>query len=305
MILVLAAMAAATGLGLLAHRRSPEGARRLATLCLTTILWVLAPFVIVFSLPHLHPDGGLVAGLLLGFAVAAAIGLLAWVLAARVLRLDRPCTGTLICVAIVMNTGYFGLPFVSALLGRDDLPAAIAFDSLVSGPLFYVAGFAVGAAFGASADIARAARLRQLVLRNPPLIAAIVGLLLPASAAPAGLVDAAHVAVWGLLVLGFVALGVTLAREAGEGALAFPPPLDAPVATGVLLRVAVAPALYLGLTVLAGGAPAAFRVEEAMPVGINSLVVAHASGLDLRLASSTIAWSTVVVAAWGLVASLT
>lgn len=295
MTLVLAAMAASTIAGLALHRRSPALAQRTATLSLTALLWVLAPFVILFSLPHLHVDGTLGISLGLGFVVAAMTAAAAWWLGSRVLRLSRSCTGSLMLAAIMMNTGYFGLPFVSALLGHHGLTQAVAFDSLVSGPLFYVFGFGIGAAFGPAPDVARAARLRQLVLRNPPLIAAIAGLLAPATMP---LQEVAHDAVWGLLVLGFLALGVTLASEAR-------PQLDVQIATAVGLRVALAPALYLGVTALAGGAPAAFRVEEAMPVGINTLVVAHASGLDLRVASSAIAWSTIVVAVWGLVASLT
>ncbi|MCW2967043.1 MAG: transporter [Solirubrobacteraceae bacterium] len=305
MIAVLAAMAASTAAGLAIHGRSAELGRRVATLALTTLLWVVSPFVIVFSLPHLHVDARLAGALLLAYAVAAVVGFVAWIVGSRVLRLPRACTGTLICAAIVMNTGYFGLPFVSALLGRSHLTDAVAFDSLVSGPLFYVAGFAVGAAFGAtSPDVSRRARTRQLVLRNPPLVAAVVGLLLPASAAPGALVSVAHHAVWVLLVLGFVALGVTLAAEAHEGAVAFPPRVDAQIGAALLLRLVLAPALYFGLTTLLGGAPTAFRVDEAMPVGINMLVVAHAARLDLRVASSAIAWSTIVVATWGVVASL-
>ena len=305
MIAVLAAMAASTGIGLVLHARSPAFARRTATLSLSALLWVLAPFVIVVSLPHLHVDGTVAVGLAAGYLVAAAVGAAAWSIGTRILRVDAACTGTVMCAAIMMNTGYFGLPFVSALLGRGHLTDAIAFDSLVSGPLFYVAGFAIGAAFGATGEVAGRARTRQLVLRNPPLLAAVAGLLLPEAASPHVLVDAAHLVVWALLVLGFVALGVTLAAEASEGALAFPPRLDAQVATAVALRVGAAPALYLGLTALLGGAPTAFRVQEAMPAGINTLVVAHAAGLDLRVASSAIAWSTILVAIWGLAAALT
>ena len=38
-----------------------------------------------------------------------------------------------------------------------------------------------------------------------------------------------------------------------------------------------------------------------MPSGINSLVVAHAYGLDLRLTSAALAWSTSIVIAVALV----
>ncbi|MCW2991760.1 MAG: transporter [Solirubrobacterales bacterium] len=293
MIVVLAAMAAATGTGLLLHARSPEAAARIAGWCLRALLWVFVPFLVVVSLPRLHVDAGLAAGLGLGYVAATAAGLAAYAIGSRILHLSREGTGTLIVCALVMNATYMGFPFVGALLGTRHVPEAIAFDSLVNGPLFYVAGFAIGAAFGTRSDVRR----RAVLLRNPPLFAAAIGLALPASAIPGVLVDLSHGVVWVLLALGFVALGVTLASEAR-------PRLDAPVVTAVGLRILLAPALYLGLTALIGGVPPAFRIEEAMPVGINSLVVAHATGLDLRLASSAIAFSTVVVAAWGLIASI-
>jgi predicted permease len=252
----------------------------------------------------LHLTGGVAAGLVLAYVALAAIGLLAWLIGSRVLRLPRASVGTLVCTAVLANTGYLGLPLTSAVLGHHTLPAAIAFDALVSGPMFYVVGFAIGAAFGERPGMSARARVRQLTLRNPPLLAAVAGLALPGDALPDGLVTAAHDGVWGLLVLGFFVLGVTLAAEGREGELAFPPALDAQVGTALALRLVAAPGLYLALTALLVHVPAAYRVEAAMPVGINTLVVAHASGLDLRLAASAIAWSTLIVAGWGLVVGL-
>ncbi|MDQ3678211.1 MAG: hypothetical protein M3401_15680 [Actinomycetota bacterium] len=47
----------------------------------------------------------------------------------------------------------------------------------------------------------------------------------------------------------------------------------------------------------------AYLVQAAMPVGINTLVVAHAYDLDLPLAASALAWTTTIAIAAGLVAS--
>ena len=49
--------------------------------------------------------------------------------------------------------------------------------------------------------------------------------------------------------------------------------------------------------------PDAYLVQAAMPSGINSLVIAHAYGLDLRLTSAVLAWSTGLVVAVALAAS--
>ena len=49
------------------------------------------------------------------------------------------------------------------------------------------------------------------------------------------------------------------------------------------LRLALAPALLAGLAALVVRVPHAYLLQAAMPSGINSLVLGHAYGLDLRL----------------------
>jgi hypothetical protein len=56
----------------------------------------------------------------------------------------------------------------------------------------------------------------------------------------------------------------------------------------------------LGLVALTVDVPDAYLVQAAMPSGINSLVVAHAYGLDLRLTAAVLAWSTASVVAVAL-----
>ena len=302
MIVLLSAMAASTAAGLLAERRSRELAARLASYALLAIFWVVLPFLIVCSLPSLQFDGTLLRSLALAYAALSICGAAAWAVGARLLKLSRPATGALICCTVLANTGYFGLPFTSTLLGHEDLATAIVYDTLVSGPMFYVVGIAIGRRFGSN-DGRRAIGASTLS-RNPPLLAAIAGLALPASTIPGWLVDVAHGSIWILLALGFVAVGATLASEADEGELAFPPRFDSAVLAALLLRLALAPAIFLGLTGVAGGAPAAFRVESAMPVAIACLIVAHRCRLDLRLSAAAIVWSTALVAAGGALASV-
>jgi len=240
-------------------------------------------------------------GLGLAYLELAIVGVLAYVLGSRVLGLDRASTGALILVCALANTGYLGIPLVGALLGRDALGAAIAFDTVVSGPMFFVVGFAIGAAFGTTAGETRRERARAFVLRNPPLFALVAALLAPDAVAPDVLVDAAAVLAYAVLPVGFLILGVNLAAEAEGGVLAFPPHFDAAIGTALVLRLAVAPLLMLGLVTVTVDVPDAYLVQAAMPTGINSLIVAHAYGLDLRLISAALAWSTAIVIAAALV----
>lgn len=307
MIAVALAIVACVAAGVLVERRSRIDATIAVQWALRTMLWVLIPFIAFFSLPHLRVTAGVAAGIGLAIVSQLAVAALAWVAGTRWLGLRRPQVGALICSALMFNSGYLGLPMTAALLGRDALPPAIAFDALASGPMFYLVGFSVGEAFGDRGGHERwAARVKRLVLRNPPLLSAIAGLLAPAAVSPPALAQAAHHAVWGLLILGFFIVGVTLASEAEDGELAFPPPFSLPIGLAIVLRMVVAPTLLALLALLIGGVPHAYLVEEAMPCGINGVVVAHATGLDLRLSSAAIAWSTALGVVLGLgVAALT
>ena len=93
-------------------------------------------------------------------------------------------------------------------------------------------------------------------------------------------------------VLGFFALGVNLAAEAEGDVLRLP--MTPPIATAVLLRLVAAPALLAGMSAIIIGVPGAYLLQAAMPSGINGLVLAHTYGLDLRLTSSALAWTTIV-----------
>ncbi len=296
MILVAAAILASTGAGLWAERRFGERAQAASRRSIDVLLWVVLPFITFFTLARLEITTGVGVGLGLAFLELAIVGLAAWLLASRVLGLERHAAGALIVVVVLANTGYLGVPLNGALLGRDDLPPAIAFDTVVSGPMFYVVGFAIGAVFGATAGDTPRERLASFA-RNPPLLALVAAFLAPDALAPDVLVDVATVLVYAVLPVGFFVLGVNLAAEAEEGALPFPPPFDAAIGTALALRLLAAPALMLAFSAAIVRLPDAYLLQAAMPSGINSLVVAHAYGLDLRITSAVLAWSTGLVVA--------
>jgi hypothetical protein len=299
-----ATIAAATGVGVWAERRWGGAAQITARRLLIGALYTLSPFVTFFNVARLHVDAGVAGGLALGIVMLVLVGAAAWLVGARLLRLAPPQQGALIASVMQANTGYVGLPFVAILLGSSQLGVGAAYDALVTNPVLFLGIFAVGAAFGERAGETAAERLRAFVLRNPPLIAAVAALLAPAALAPDVLVDASRVAVFAFVPLGFFAVGVTLAQESEDGALPFPPPLTAPVASALVLRLLVAPAVLLALAAPLVELPDAYLLMAAMPTGINTLVVAHLYGLDLRIAAGAIAWSTAIVVAAGLVASV-
>jgi len=111
------------------------------------------------------------------------------------------------------------------------------------------------------------------------------------------LVEVAQAVVFLMLPLGFFVVGVQLATEADEGATALPPPLTREVVVATLLRVVVAPLLLVALAAPLIDLPAPYLLLAATPVGINTLLIGHAFGLDLRLLAGAVAWSTALVAA--------
>ena len=304
MILVALAILASTAAGVGAERRWSAGAVRLSQRLIGLTIWGLVPFITLFVVARLHLGSGVGIGLALGYVELAIVATLAYVIGTKVLKLPRPSVGTLILSVLIANTGYLGLPVIAALLGHDALAPAIAWDTLVSGIVLYVFGFAVGAAFGTKAGESPRERLRAFLTGNPIMYAFAVGLLIPDALAPDAIVSVAKfVAAYALLPIGFFILGANLMGEREDGTLDFPPPLSAPVGVALVLRMAVAPGLLAGLSAATVSVPHAYLLQAAMASGINTLIVSHLYGLDLRLAASTVAWSTTIAVAAALALS--
>ena len=298
MAFIVAAIVAATAAGVSAERRYAERADAFARRSLLAVLYGILPPVTFLNLvgADLDLDAGL--GIVLGLVALALLGLTAWFVAARILKLPKATVGAVISSVIVVNTGYLGYAVVAALVGFDGLGEAVAYDILVSGPALLIGAFAVGAAFGTRAGEGPRQRLAAFALRNPALYAALAAVVAPESFAPEVLVDASRVVIIAILPLGFFAVGVALAQGAEEGRFAFPPPFDRGVATAVVLRLAGGPLLLLALTAPVIDVPDTYLLLAAMPCGLNTMIVGHAYGLDLRTAAGAITWSTALAVIW-------
>jgi len=290
--------------GVWAERRRPDAAAHAARRILVLMLYGLLPPIIFFNLAAAEVDVDHGVGIGLALLTSSVTALLAWVLADRWLHLTRPRIGAVVCTVLCVNTGYLGYPLTVALLGREELSTAVLYDVLVTGPCLLLGAFAVGAAFGTRAGEGPRERVRAFFTRNPPLYAAIAGLLAPDALAPALAVDLSQALLVAILPLGFFAVGATLAENAERGDLPLPPPLTRPVALSGGCRLLVAPALLLGVSAPLIDLPAAYLLLAAMPSGINSMVVAHAYGLDMEITAEAVAWSTAIVVAGALVSLL-
>jgi predicted permease len=294
-LLTAATIAAAVAAGVWAERRRPQAAAHAARRSLTLMLYVLLPPVIFFNIASSHIDVNHGVGLVLGLVASSLGALTAYLLASRVLRLSNPRTGAVVCTVLSVNTGYLGYPLTVALLGRDQLPTAVLYDVLVTGPCLLLGAFAVGAALGTKAGETPRDRVRAFFTRNPPLYAAIAGILAPSALAPPLLVDLSQALLVAILPIGFFAVGATLAENAEHGNLPMPPPLSRPVLVALGSRLLLVPALLTLMAAPLIHLPAAYRLMAAMPSGINSMVVAHAYGLDMEITAEAVTWSTTIV----------
>jgi malate permease and related proteins len=300
---LVATIVAATAAGFGLEHRLGERADSIGKRVVWVMLWVIGPPVVFFNIASLELSAKVGAGIAYGYAALAVTLAIGYVVGTYVLRLPRPQVGALMVGAGFANTMYLGLPFVAALFGTDALPDAVAYDVVVSTVALFTIGFSVGAAFGTVGERPRD-RVVAFFARNPLLWACAAGFAAPAALAPEVAVEASQLAVYALLPLGFFVVGVTLAAEAGESALGFPPLLNPAVATAVALRLAVAPAVVVALSYVLIDVPDAYLSQAAMASAVNGIIVALTYGLDRHLVAAVIAWSTAVVVVAGLVVAL-
>ena len=299
MIAIAAVIVAATAVGFRTEMRLGERAERAARKVTQLMLWVLLPPVAFLNIAALELTAKVGAGIGFGYAALLITGGAAYLVGTYLLHLSRPAVGALILAAAFANSGYLGLPFNAALFGLDGLPNAVAYDILVTTLGILTVGFSVGAAFGTVAERPRE-RVAVFFSRNPALWACALGFLAPAALAPQWAVDASQIVVFAILPLGFFVVGVTLAAEADEGRMRFPPSLGAAVVAALGLKLLVAPATVAGLSQVVLEVPDPYLVQAGMASAINGIVIAHEYGLDRGLVASAIAWSTALVVMAGL-----
>jgi malate permease and related proteins len=314
-LLTIVAIAISGAAGVVAEHRWPQTAVAWGRRLLVISLYTLIPFVVFFNIARTHINSDEAGGLVIGWVALLVASGIAWVIGTRMLQLDRPARGSLITATLIANSGYLGYPLVASLLGFHALGEAVIYDVAVSSPALLLLGFGTGAAFGTKVGEGFRERLVAFFTRNPPLYAAVAGLLVPNSLAPDVLVDISRGFVIALLPIGFFAVGAVLAEEA-EGMPGRPAgeaeerpvlfrigsPFDPPIGTAILLRLAIAPGLLLLLSLPFIDLPGPYLLLAAMPCGINTLLVAHVYGLDSKLAAQAVAWTTAIAVVAVLVA---
>lgn len=303
MILIILAIIASAAIGIAAERRHPAGAMDASRRALLFVLYVILPPTTFFNLAALDFDTDHSAGIAIAIVATVLAAAAAGAIGSGLLHLDRPRVGAMITCTLVANTGYLGYPLTAALLGADNLGEAVAYDIGVGVPALLIGGFAVGAAFGSDAGAGARQRTGSFFARNLPLYAAVLALLAPDAWAPDLAVDISRVIVVLLLPVGFFAVGTALAHDSDEGTVRLPPPISPSTIAVAFTKVLLLPALLCALAAPLIDLPSTYLLMAAMPSGLNSMIVAHAYGLDLETTAEAITWTTALVVVVALAAS--
>ena len=206
-------------------------------------------------------------------------------------RTSRPAFGVMILAAAFGNVTYLGLPVIAGTLGSQYGYIAILYDQLAATPILLTVGVFIVARYGAAAQTVSVARSLKRVLKLPPLWGVAAGLIvqLSGTTAPSLLLDTVHL--MGQAVIPVMIFTVGLALD-------FKDLRRLPVAIPALvLKLVLAPVLawwfgsHLGLS---ADNLMAVTLEGAMPVMVLSLVIADEFDLDVSLAATCIAVSTVL-----------
>lgn len=226
-------------------------------------------------------------------AVVTLAGLAAGIVVYRFLpwfrATPRAAIGVLLLSSTFGNVTYLGLPVITETLGAQYGYIAILYDLLATTPILLTIGMLIAARFGSGGSVSLAASFKR-VLKLPPLwgVAAGIGVHALPMAVPQALLDAAQL--MGKAVIPVMIFTVGLALD-------FRDVRRIPVAVPALaLKLILAPALAwwtakeLGMS---GDVLKGIVIEGAMPVMVLSLVVADEFELDVPLAATCIAVSTI------------
>lgn len=260
------------------------------------VLYVCLPAAVLTYAPRLElgPQVAVVAAVpwLLLLATVVLVGLVTRGLG---LRRDEHAV-LLLCVALG-NTSFLGYPLVRALLGEDALPYAVIYDQFGAFLILSTFGLYVLARYGGDAK-PTPALIGRRIATFPPFLALVAGLTVMPESPPAWIAGGLQRLADALLPLVVLAIGLSMK-------LALPRDELKPLAAGLALKLAVMPALALGIAWafgLRGTLHDAVVLESAMPPMITAaaLAISHrlAPGLAAAMVGYGILLSLATLPAW-------
>lgn len=248
------------------------------------VLYVCLPAAVLRYAPRLELEPALFGVAAVPWLLLAATVVMVHALA-RWLRFRDDERAVLLLTVALGNTSFLGYPLTRALIGEHALPYAVIYDQFGAFLILSTFGLWVLARYGGDArPTARSILLR--VLKFPPLWALIAGFTVMPAEPPQWIAGALQRLSDALLPLAMLTIGLSVK-------LALPRDELKPLAAGLVLKLAVMPALALLLVPLLGlhGDMARTTVfESAMPSMVTAGALAISHNLAPRLAAAMVGY---------------
>ncbi|MCE5198348.1 MAG: AEC family transporter [Armatimonadota bacterium] len=212
---------------------------------------------------------------------------------ARLLKLDRRTTGSLILVSAFGNTGFLGYPMVSAAFGHDNraMLTAVMIDEFAMSLVLNSLGVAIAATFAGSRFEWKS--MLEL-LRSPLFIATIIALLLRNTHMPDLVMFTMGFLAAATVPLAMISVGISLSTRSAKQ---YPAALFAAITLKMLLLPAITFFVlpFVGIT---GTVAKVIMLEMAVPAAVISGVIASEYDANGAFAAGAIALGTLVSVLW-------
>ncbi len=260
----------------------------------TVVLYIFLPALAFGLIATAHVDRSFIAIPLAAAAtvlLCTATGLAVYTLLPGFRSISRPAFGSMMLAAAYGNVTYLGLPVITEVLGGGLGYVAILYDLLASTPILFTVGALISARFGSGTTASLAVSLKRVVVL-PPLWGVVAGIAvhLAGVAVPHLLLDTATIMGKAVIPVMIFTVGLALDfRDLKRLGIAIP---------ALAIKLVLSPVLawWIGSQLgLSGPALKALTMEAAMPVMVLSLVIADEFDLDVPLAATSIAVSTVAL----------
>ena len=250
-------------LGLLEREHGPALVR--------IVLYATLPALVFLIAARAELEGALLLVPVAGYAIYAILLAATW-LVARAAGASRPLAGAWILAVSVGNTGFFGLPLIAAAGDGVSVPAAVMYDTLVTGVITFTATPAIASTLGeGSAGSLNWSQMLRTLATMPPNWALIAGFGVNVAGVdelPELIEQPLEILAAGTLPLVMIYAGMMLGtRPLGRLWLA--------VAGGAAVRLVLAGAVGFGVATalgLADDVRATVTLMAAMPTAMMSLV---------------------------------
>ncbi len=265
-------------LGLLLRRLRLNSTNLAATLNRAAVYLAL-PALILLKVPELDfsVETLIIALFAWGMVLMSVLVIL---FAARRLAWSRAVTGTLLMVVPLGNTGFMGVPMITAFFGDTGLPHLIIYDQLGTLLILVSYGSFIAARYGDGRQGIEIGTLLRRIFLFPPMISFLVALALRGVAYPHGLVLFFQAGALALTPLVMTAIGLQLKVRMKRNILI-------PFGYGMTIKLLLAPLLVFLICRLLGLSGLAYDVtvlEAGMPPMITAGAMAIAAKMDADLA---------------------